>query len=55
MQRRCNDQLCQNRMINEGEEVRCSKCDKIFHKQCFDNHNKEKHSGKAYIASVPKI
>jgi len=38
-----------------GEGVRCSKCEKPFHKGCFEEHNKEKHQGKAVPKQVKEM
>ena len=33
--------------IPEGDAVVCFKCNKKFHKDCFEKHNNEKHKGAA--------
>ena len=47
----CSYNFCkhEDKVIHEGEAVGCTKCmkSKTMHKDCFDEHNKEKHSGKA--------
>ena len=43
--------------IAEGEAVACSKCGmkKPFHKDCFQKHNQEKHSGKAIAKPLEEV
>lgn len=46
----CGYTFCEQghkRMIDKGSGVACSKCEKAFHADCFEEHNAEKHNGKA--------
>jgi len=55
----CNYGFCQHKdkLIPKGEAVGCTKCrkPKPMHKDCFDEHNKEKHSGKATSKPIKDI
>lgn len=44
-------------LIPEEDLVHCSKCGnkKVFHKDCFNNHNGEKHGGKATAKPLKKM
>lgn len=44
----CNYKFCEHdKLIGKGQAIGCSKCEKPFHKDCFEKHNKDKHNGKA--------
>lgn len=52
----CNYSSCDHKdFMATGEGVRCSKCEKPFHKGCFEEHNKEKHQGKAVPKQVKEV
>ena len=53
----CTYEFCDNRSFMAAVEgVHCSKCGtKVFHKDCFEEHNKEKHRGKADPKQVKEM
>jgi len=55
----CSYAFCEhtNKLIPLDNAVACSKCGnkKHFHRDCFDKHNNEKHSGKAIQKPLKEI
>ena len=47
--------LGHDKEIPEGEAVECSKCGQHFHQECFEKHNKEKHSSKATAKLIKQV
>ena len=41
------------KIIPEDKAIRCGKCRKKFHEECFKKHNFEQHNGKAIGVSSP--
>lgn len=58
----CRYEFCEEeqRMIPANESVACSICGNkkdsyAFHKNCFEKHNQEKHSGKAIMKNRKEL
>lgn len=54
----CAYDFCEHgKMKKIDEPVACSKCGRkrVFHKDCFDKHNEDKHNGKAKLKPIKEI